>query len=243
MAGSYHPSKYPVVPFRTNGVAFPRLRLNTLQILQVARSATRHAMFPSLLTTAVLTVAVCLVSASDVERIRVHDDHLDPQCVKGLFPGFLPNTFQFDTPAEKFYAEIGSFFRSEWYGPINATHGKDNTIGATRDVSFGGVIFKDKLVEYSRTSTKLVFRYVLDNGPVTIPPEQGNLTLSSYTEELEVLSICGASGTYFSIVAVYCTDKAATAFTLFDQFRKGVVGALAEKVGARVFGGICPNIG
>lgn len=45
----------------------------------------------------------------------LQNDHLDPICAPGTFPGVEANTWQFDVPAAKFYNQTASFFNSEWY--------------------------------------------------------------------------------------------------------------------------------
>ncbi|RDB17320.1 hypothetical protein Hypma_001893 [Hypsizygus marmoreus] len=184
-----------------------------------------------------------LVSVAGQTENKHHLDPLDPKCPQGQYPGFEVNTFQFDVPAAKFYDATGSFFHSEWYsGPIASTHGKDNTPGATRNATFNGTTYRERLVEYSRSPSKLILRYTLDSGLVVFVTGAGphdTIAFGSYTEELGLYSICAGRATYFTLTAVYCTDKVATAYDGYDRLKRAAIADVAVAVGAKVFDGTC----
>ncbi|KAG6901821.1 hypothetical protein C0995_007528 [Termitomyces sp. Mi166 len=164
----------------------------------------------------------------------------DPKCPEGTYPGFESNVWQFNAPAAEFINKTGSFLHSEWYiGPLNATHGKDNTIGSTRTAAIGTSTFTEELVGYYRSPTLSVLRFLLANG--TLPLD--GFTLATYTEEMRVMSICGGTATYFSMTAAYCTDKVVNAYDFYNKFHSDTVGTVAQELNALVFTGTCPAAG
>jgi len=163
-------------------------------------------------------------------------EHLDPKCPSTMLPGFQINTFQFNVPAEGFYEKIGSFFHAEWYdGPLNSTHGKDNTVGSTRSGTIAGTFYTNRLVAYEHSSNQLMFQYVLDNAPVTF----GGTTFTSWAEEMQIMSICGGSATYITMTVVYCTNKPAKAYDGYDSIRRSSIGTVANQLNALMFLGTC----
>ncbi|KAF8064960.1 hypothetical protein FPV67DRAFT_162601 [Lyophyllum atratum] len=164
--------------------------------------------------------------------------HLDPKCPPSALPGFETNTFQYNVPAAEFFNKTGSFFHSEWYtGPIASTHGKDNTPGSTRSGNFSGTPFTERLVAYSRTPTQLTQQFTL---AMPEPIVFDGVTFTGYTEELRFMSICGGTATYIGMTSVYCTDRVAKAYALYDKIRRGAIGKVGDELGAFVFAGTCP---
>ncbi|KAG6874773.1 hypothetical protein C0992_006606 [Termitomyces sp. T32_za158] len=161
----------------------------------------------------------------------------DPQCKKGTYSGFESNVWQFNVPAAEFINKTGSFFHSEWYiGSVIATRGKDNTVGSTRTGAVDNSTFTEELVGHYRTPTQSVLRFSLHNG--TLPLDGFSLTM--YTEEMRVMSICGGTASYVSMTATYCTDKVVNAYDFYNTFRSGAVSAVAKELNALEFVGTCP---
>ncbi|KAG6885211.1 hypothetical protein C0993_004771 [Termitomyces sp. T159_Od127] len=192
---------------------------------------------------AIVSIALCLsqlslVSGSESQIAKEEVAPLeDPKCPHGLYPGLTTNEWQFTTPASAFINKTGSFLHGEWYtGPINSTHGKDNAIGASRDVIFGGSLFIERLVGSYNSPTQSVLRYVLANGPV----EWNHMVFGSYTEELRAMSICGGTATQYTMTATYCTNDLITVYNLYDVYRRQAVQAVANELGTLVFSGTCP---
>ncbi|KAG6907378.1 hypothetical protein DXG01_009107 [Tephrocybe rancida] len=153
----------------------------------------------------------------------------DPTCPQGTYSGFESNVWQFNVPAREFINKTGSFFHSEWYiGPLNSTHGKDNTIGSTRTAAIGNSSFTEQLVGYYSSPTHSVIRFSLHKGPLVLD----GFELVAYTEEFRVMSICGGTATHFSMTATYCTGKVVDAYDFYDKFRRDSVGAVAKELGA-----------
>ncbi|KAF5373405.1 hypothetical protein D9615_009516 [Tricholomella constricta] len=121
-------------------------------------------------------------------------------------------------------------------GPLNFTHGKDNAVGSTRSGTFDGTFFTERLVEYARSSSQLRLRFILDNGPILF----SGVTFHSYSEEMEIMSICGGGATYISFTAVYCEDKVGNGYDFYDKIRRRAVGAVADQLKALAFAGSCP---
>ncbi|RDB17132.1 hypothetical protein Hypma_001889 [Hypsizygus marmoreus] len=216
-----------------------------------------------LITLAALLPFVIATSQLESES---HLDPLERKCPQGEYPGFEVNTFQFDVPAVKFYDAVGSFFHSEWYvsdisviltfalwvdflrirqtGPLTSTRGKDNTVGATRNGTFSGNAYSERLVEYSRSPSKLVMRFTQHSDPDVFNTAPNNLgdafLLGPYTEELGVYSICGGTATYLSLTSVYCTDKIVLMYDVYQSQRRSAIGGVATTLRARVFDGTCP---
>ncbi|GLB41310.1 hypothetical protein LshimejAT787_0905250 [Lyophyllum shimeji] len=68
-------------------------------ICQDGRRVLTCVVYSQLLIAALVAGALSLVA---VNKAKAHDDGLDAQCADRLFPSFLPDTFQFDTPGEDF---------------------------------------------------------------------------------------------------------------------------------------------
>ena len=79
-------------------------------------------------------------------------------------------------------------------GPILAFHGSDNTIGSTRSGNFSGMLWTRRLVEYSRSPTKLEIQFELVS-PITVPWIPKPVTFDYYKDDFIVESIC--AGTVF----------------------------------------------
>ncbi|GLB39560.1 hypothetical protein LshimejAT787_0700700 [Lyophyllum shimeji] len=187
------------------------------------------------MSTRVFLLAITLLARTAL--VRAATDDLDPQCPAPTLPGFESNVFQYNVPAEQFFNKTPSFFHTEWYtGPVNSTHGKDDTIGSTRSVIFGGAFYTERLVAFSRSPSEIMYRVVLDT-----PTFFTNITFTSYTDELRIMSICGGSATYVSMTVTYCTDHLLRAYDGYDRYRRATVRALADELKAFVFTESCPN--
>ncbi|KAG6845411.1 hypothetical protein H0H87_009758 [Tephrocybe sp. NHM501043] len=162
-------------------------------------------------------------------------------CPQGFYPGFEAIDWRFTgVPASTFMNKTGSFHRGEWYtGPLNGTHGIDNTVGATRDAfDPDSAPIIERLVYFHRTPEEWIMRFVLDNeGPVVVR----KVVLAAYVEEFRAESICGGKATFFSMTATYCSKKVVAAYSLFEDFRRGVMKRLADELGALSFDGTCPT--
>lgn len=117
-----------------------------------------------------------------------------------------------------------------------ATRGKDNTVGSTRTAAVSNSTFTEELVGHYRTPTQSVLRFSLHHGTLPL----NNFTLTTYTEEMRAMSICGGTATYVSMTATYCTDKVVNAYDFYNTFRSDAVGAVAKELNALEFVGTCP---
>ncbi|KAG6847768.1 hypothetical protein H0H93_006099 [Arthromyces matolae] len=194
-------------------------------------------LFRSLLVLAsAICLASCLAVRGEPQDVTHRSD--DPKCLEGFYPGFEYNVWQFNVPASTFINKTGSFLHAEWYtGPLLESHGKDNTIGATRTFPFDSGTLTERLVGHYRSPTESVIRFSLANGPVPVT----NVTFGSYTEEQRVMSICGGTATYFTMTATYCTDKEPVMYDIYERYRRNAVSTVADELGALEFGGTCPK--
>ncbi|KAG6916189.1 hypothetical protein DXG01_008071 [Tephrocybe rancida] len=165
-------------------------------------------------------------------------ENFDPKCADNMQPVFETDTFQFSVPIQTFFNATGpSFFGSVWYtGPVISTTGKDDTVGATRTGTFGGTIFRERLIDFSQSPDRILQRFVLDNGPITV----GNIVIASYTEEMVALSICGGTATWAGFTDQLCANNAAATYNLYRRARRTLVDQLADNMGALYFEGSCP---
>ncbi|KAF5383660.1 hypothetical protein D9615_003788 [Tricholomella constricta] len=185
-----------------------------------------------------ILLAAAVVFAPLCSATPIGHKNFDPKCGEGMHPGFETNIFQYDVPAQNFFDKTGSFFHSEWYtGPLLESTGEDDTVGATRSGNFSGTLFRERLVGYSSSSDELMHRYTLDNGPILF----GDVLFGSYTEEMVILSICEGTATWISFTDVYCADKAAAAYNMYDRARRVLMDKLADDLGAMLFAGSCPG--
>ncbi|KAG6874096.1 hypothetical protein C0993_000854, partial [Termitomyces sp. T159_Od127] len=120
-------------------------------------------------------------------------------------------------------------------GPLLATTGDDNTIGATRTTNFSSTIYTERLIDYSRTPDRLLQRFTLDNETITV----GDITLS-YTEEVVVQSICEGAAVWASFTDKLCANNTAEAYNLYYRSRTLLVDGLANGIGALYADGPCP---
>jgi len=179
-----------------------------------------------------LTTLVAYVSAATLKKTT--------PCPPGFYPGFETNTFQITIPAEQFINVTGSFFNSEWYtGPLTATHGQDNTPGATRSGTFEGAPYTEQLLNYTAAPNALFFEFTHIGQPVTF----AGITFVSYTEQFIVVGICGNTSSYVSFLVEDCTDNPVVAFNVYDQARRAAVdGVISGFQEAFVFKGTCPLV-
>ncbi|KAG6864288.1 hypothetical protein C0991_010784 [Blastosporella zonata] len=184
-----------------------------------------------------LPAAVADPQNTEPAEMLVHASE-DPTCSKGFHAGFESNVWQLTVPASSFINKTGTFFHSEWYtGPLSATHGKDETIGATRTIVSGTDVFVERLVGIYRSPTQSVHRFSLT---VKNPVAFGGATFTYYTEELRAMSICGGTATQFSMTSTYCADNIVAAYDEYDSYRRASVQKVVIELGARVFLGTCP---
>ncbi|KAG6883084.1 hypothetical protein C0992_009737 [Termitomyces sp. T32_za158] len=159
------------------------------------------------------------------------------ECPEDLKPVFVANTFRFAVSAQTFFNATGSFFDSEWYtGPLLCTTGHDDTIGATRTANFSGTIYRERLIDFSRTPDRLLQRFTLDNGPITV----GDLALT-HTEEIVVQSICNGAAVWASFTDKLCASNTTEAYNLYSRSRILLVDSLAAGIGALYADGSCPT--
>ncbi|KAG5650668.1 hypothetical protein H0H81_011445 [Sphagnurus paluster] len=183
--------------------------------------------------TALLLFIVQSTSAKSADSTS----ELDPKCPAGTYSGF---EWQFDIPSKKFIEKMGSFHDLDWYfGPLDSTTGTDNTIGATRTGKYSGTTFRERLVEYSLSASgaDLTMGVVQDTPGYNIVFQ--GIEWVSYLERFSVQSICGGRAAHISFTAVYCVTDTDTAYDLYEKLRQGAIGALADKLGARLFAGSC----
>ncbi|KAG6861257.1 hypothetical protein C0995_002065 [Termitomyces sp. Mi166 len=158
------------------------------------------------------------------------------KCPEDLDPVFVASIFRFTVSAQTFFNATGTFFNSEWYtGPLLSTTGKDDRIGATRTGNFSGTIYTERLIDFSKTPDRLLQRFTLDNGPITV----GGLVLT-YTEEIVVESICDGTAVWASFTDKLCASNTGEVYNLFSRSRMLLVDGLATGIGALYSDGACP---
>ncbi|KAG6816089.1 hypothetical protein H0H87_008751 [Tephrocybe sp. NHM501043] len=187
-----------------------------------------------------ILVIACTAQLSASEPQRADEAYIseDPKCPKGFYSGFESNVWQFAVPAPSFIKQVGTFFHSEWYAGVpNATHGNDDTIGATRTLFFKDRLLVERLIGTYRSPTQYVQHFSrAQEKPVTIE----DFTLLTYTEEHRVMSICGGAAVHYAMTATYCTDKVVVTYDFYDRYRKAAMQILANQTGALIFEGTCP---
>ncbi|KAF8915503.1 hypothetical protein CPB85DRAFT_410677 [Mucidula mucida] len=101
------------------------------------------------------------------------DQHLDPKCPAGYYPGIVVTEGQYTVPFERMYNLTGSFHHAEWYTQTNSTNqGEDNTVGATRQGNTEGFAFNETLVRAYKDSSESLIGYV-NQVPLQFPNSSG----------------------------------------------------------------------
>ncbi|KAJ6570528.1 hypothetical protein DFH09DRAFT_1362658 [Mycena vulgaris] len=191
-----------------------------------------------------LSKTLCVALLCLIFPARGHESHYpvvrnDLHCPKGLYTGFVQNSYTYNRPLHKFTNITGSFFDPSWYGaPATNTTGIDNVPGATRSGSFGGSTFHETLTMYF-AGPDVLMSTVHGKPWINVAPNQTPLQFGDYVETIRFQSICGGKATYIDVISYLCSDDQTAAYNLTYTDHMVYFETLAANIGATVLAGDC----
>lgn len=127
-------------------------------------------------------------------------------------------------------------------------HGKDNTVGTTREVHWAGIPFEEKLTRYKKSENGLDMVWKLNNGPLSFPPTSvlshvDSFVVEGYTNRFEVTSICGGTATMVHFPGFWCANKPVASYDLVVRLKATALSGVSLKLKAAILrDGACPTI-